>query len=190
MLERTLTYIDKLPMPRDWTAHPGTRPYRLLIDATGCGRPVVELFRHEGVPAVAVTMGHGEQTVQHDWLQYTLPKKTLVGCLQVAMQSRRILVSNQLADATTLLKEMQNFQYRITKDANDQYGAWRSGQHDDLLFAVGLCVWFGEQHTGVRRQSSANAGFAAGAGNPLDRMGEREPPQPANPFTVFPVGGR
>ena len=33
--------------------------------------------------------------------------------------------------------------------AHDSYGAWREGQHDDLVLAVALAVWFAE-HGGGR----------------------------------------
>lgn len=184
ILERTMAYIEKLPRPRDWTHDPFTRAHRLLIDATGVGRPVVELFRHEGIPATAVTMTHGNETVQHDWLSYSLPKRSLVASLQVVMQSRRIQVAESLPDSKVLLQEMQNFQYKINKNAQDLYGAWREGTHDDLLFAVGLCVWYGETHSGVSRRQQQSTGFAEGAGNPLERMGESPAQNPMNPFAT------
>lgn len=39
----------------------------------------------------------------------------------------------------TLVSEMMSYQVKISKDnAHDSYGAWRTGQHDDLLFALML----------------------------------------------------
>src|SRR5918993_908976 len=47
-----------------------------------------------------------------------------------------------LPDAATLAAEMQNYQVKISEEtAHDSYGAWRTGTHDDLLFAVMLPVW-------------------------------------------------
>ena len=30
---------------------------------------------------------------------------------------------------------------RVTSSGNEQYGAWREGEHDDLVFAVALACW-------------------------------------------------
>ena len=35
--------------------------------------------------------------------------------------------------------------------AHDIYGAWREGQHDDLVLATALAVWFGERMGGGLR---------------------------------------
>jgi hypothetical protein len=37
------------------------------------------------------------------------------------------------------------FQVEITAAADDLYGAWREGAHDDLALAVALTCWYGEQ---------------------------------------------
>lgn len=37
--------------------------------------------------------------------------------------------------------EMQNFQVNINDLANDSYGAWSEGTHDDLALAVALSHW-------------------------------------------------
>jgi hypothetical protein len=43
-----------------------------------------------------------------------------------------------------------NFRVKIDPlTAHDSYGAWREGQHDDLVLAVALAVWFAE-HGGGR----------------------------------------
>jgi hypothetical protein len=39
---------------------------------------------------------------------------------------------------------MQNFKAKITASANETFEAWREGQHDDLVLAVALAVWGGE----------------------------------------------
>jgi hypothetical protein len=30
---------------------------------------------------------------------------------------------------------------KITASGNEQYGAWREGEHDDLVLAVALACW-------------------------------------------------
>ena len=36
---------------------------------------------------------------------------------------------------------LEAFRVKITEAANETFGAWREGQHDDLLLAVALAAW-------------------------------------------------
>jgi hypothetical protein len=51
-------------------------------------------------------------------------------------------VASELPEAETLMNELLNFQVKITAAANDTYGAWREGTHDDLVLAVALTCWW------------------------------------------------
>jgi hypothetical protein len=42
------------------------------------------------------------------------------------------------------VRELENFRVKITESANEGFGAWRAGQHDDLVLSRGLAVWRGE----------------------------------------------
>ncbi len=44
-----------------------------------------------------------------------------------------------------LVRELENFRVKITAAANETFGAWREGQHDDLVIAVALACWLAER---------------------------------------------
>ena len=46
-----------------------------------------------------------------------------------------------------LVREMENFQVKVTDSGNEQFGAWREGEHDDLLLATALACWAAAQFT-------------------------------------------
>jgi hypothetical protein len=75
-----------------------------------------------------------------------VPKRDLVSGVQVALQSRTLKIASELSEAETLARELQNFTVKITDSANDVYGAWRVGTHDDLVLAVALAVWKAGTH--------------------------------------------
>jgi hypothetical protein len=50
-----------------------------------------------------------------------------------------------LPEAELLVKELQNFKVKITAAANEVFGEWREGQHDDLVLATALAAWAGER---------------------------------------------
>lgn len=117
----------------------------LVIDHTGVGRGVFDIFRSlgMGIPIIGVTITAGREESQDQdrpW-QWSVPKKDLVSGLQIVVQNRRFFVAPALPHAKVLSAEMQNFRIKITESANLTYDAWRSGDHDDLVLSVALGVW-------------------------------------------------
>ena len=86
----------------------------MVVDQTGVGRAVVDLMRQAigWVVPVTITGGHAA-TVTEDH-SFHVPKKELVTCLQVLMQSRRLRIARQLHEAAVLVRELQQFQVKIT----------------------------------------------------------------------------
>ena len=39
------------------------------------------------------------------------------------------------------MREMAEMPVKVTLTGHEQYGAWREGQHDDLVLAVALACW-------------------------------------------------
>jgi hypothetical protein len=53
-----------------------------------------------------------------------------------------------IGHAATLRAELKNFRAKVSATGHDSYGAgddWRHGNHDDLVLAVALSVWWGER---------------------------------------------
>jgi len=40
-----------------------------------------------------------------------------------------------------LAEEMAAMEVKVTSAGREQFGAWREGTHDDLVFAVALACW-------------------------------------------------
>jgi len=123
--------------------HHRTETYPLLaVDATGCGAPVVDLFKRERISAnlrpVLITGGAEEN---YDNGTHRVPKRNLVSLIQVPLQQGRLKIASELPDAAVLVRELENFQAKISDAGSDSYGAWREGTHDDLVLAVALAIW-------------------------------------------------
>ena len=54
-------------------------------------------------------------------------------------------ISSALHHAETLLRELEAMRMRITASGNNQYGAYGEGEHDDLVLALALAVWYAER---------------------------------------------
>ncbi len=117
----------------------------LVLDATGCGRPVFDSFKQARLNPVGISI-HGGNTVTKEKSIYNVPKRDLAGGLQVLYQNERIKVSSQLTEAQTLNDELLNFKAKINVNTgHDSYEAWREGVHDDLVLAVACACWYGEK---------------------------------------------
>jgi hypothetical protein len=124
----------------------------LAVDQTGVGRPVIDLLRGSPLKAklCPITITGGHKATPDDRGGWLVPKKELVSTLQVLLQARRLKVADALPEAATLVQELMTFQVKITPAANEVFGVWREGQHDDLVLAVAVACWIGERHQPMR----------------------------------------
>ena len=123
----------------------------LVVDKTGVGAPVVDMFRKAGLRPVAITITGGN-SVSKDGDGYHVPRRDLVSTLQVLFQAGRLKVAAELPEARLLVEELLNFKVKINvKTAHDSYEAWREGIHDDLVLAVALACWYGERRQPIPR---------------------------------------
>ena len=120
----------------------------LCVDATGVGKPVVDMLIQAGLPVCAVTITGGD-TVSHAGAgdHWRVPKRELVSTLQVLLQSERLKFAQSLPLAHTLVQELLTFQVKLTMPANEIFGTWREGAHDDLVLALALAAWKAESFT-------------------------------------------
>ena len=114
----------------------------LYVDATGVGTPIVDILRAAGVRDLArlkaVYFTHGDRRkVERD--EVKLGKAWLVSRMQALLQSG-LLHLPRTAEAEVLGKELLDYEIKVTEDANDRYGAFRVGAHDDLVTALGLAT--------------------------------------------------
>lgn len=116
----------------------------LVIDQTGCGRPVFDMFKMAGLRPIGIQI-HGGDKANSEGDTWRVPKRDLVGLLQVLFQSGRLKISKKLQLAATLQSELLNFRVKIDpKTAHDSYSAWREADHDDLVLSVALAAWWAE----------------------------------------------
>lgn len=121
-------------------------PPTLIVDATGVGRPVVDLMRKAGLRPVAVSITGGANENSAGNFNYAIPKRNLISALQIVFQSRRLKVARSLAEGPTLVNELMNFKVKISLAGHDSYEAWRESIHDDLVLSASLAVWWAERN--------------------------------------------
>jgi hypothetical protein len=122
---------------------------RLVVDGTGVGAAVVEMFREAklGAALTSVLITAGHQVTRAEDGVWHVAKKELVSTLQTLLQTGRLKIAN-LPERPLLLKEMQLFRVKVTAAAHETFEAWRDRDHDDMVLATALACWAGERFGG------------------------------------------
>jgi len=118
----------------------------LFLDATGLGAPIVELVesalsrsaktRDAGVHPITFTYGD-----RFNRETGSLGKAYLVTRLQSLLEQERLELPAGDPELDAMLEELRQYEIHIDPDANDKYGAFAVGSHDDMVTALGLaCV--------------------------------------------------
>lgn len=114
----------------------------LIVDATGVGLPVVDLLRDAlkgtAVRLLPVTFTYGDKYTKTK-TSASVGKAHLVSRLQALLQTDRLILPIT-AESQALARELKEYEIKVDVDANDKYGAFKTGAHDDLVTALGLAV--------------------------------------------------
>ena len=137
IVERTRELLATAPLQGSRTP--------LVVDRTGVGSAVTDMFTAAGLRPYAVTITGGESVVRESQYHARVPKRELVGLLVALFQSGRLKVAQELELAPALLDELLNFRVKVNlQTAHDSYEAWRESAHDDLVLATSLACWHAE----------------------------------------------
>ena len=121
----------------------GTAPLRgkveLVIDFTGVGRPVFDMFERDGVSPIGVAITAGDAVTREGRI-YRVPKLVLISRVQALLHDGRLKIHKGLPNAPALVAELQDFRAEVTNSGYWKFGA-RSGKHDDLVLAVAIALW-------------------------------------------------
>jgi len=109
----------------------------LVVDQTGVGRPVVDMFVAAGVAGAlrpfTITCGSANTGS-------TVAKKNLVAAVQAPLSSGRLRFAEGLELADILQAELENFRVKVTSDRNETFESWRERDHDDVVLALALAL--------------------------------------------------
>jgi hypothetical protein len=114
----------------------------LIVDQTGVGPAVTDLLKKKGLTfkAVQITGGHNVNYEDGSW---RVPKRDLVGALEVYVHTGQLKVAEDLKLWPVLRDELLNFKRKISlKTGHDSYEHWRESDHDDLVLATALACWW------------------------------------------------
>ncbi|NTU60725.1 MAG: hypothetical protein HGA95_00090 [Caldiserica bacterium] len=124
---------------------PGRDDHKLVIDATN-NTAVVDYLKQEHttrrcrfeILPVSITAGG---SVNYDNGMYKVPKIQLIQQTQLAFEQKILRFAQGMEYLDLLTGELENYQVTISDTGSEIYNA-RSREHDDLVLALALPVWY------------------------------------------------
>ena len=114
----------------------------LLIDETGVGRAVGDIFDDAGLKPIRVTITAGaNDATQESSRRWHVPKMVLISALDARLHTGELRFAAELQEAGTMAEELKDFRRKVSAAGRHQYEA-RVGRHDDLVLSVALAVWW------------------------------------------------
>ncbi|WP_118827665.1 hypothetical protein [Salinibacter ruber] len=117
----------------------------VVVDATGVGRPVVEMMEDHGLSPYSIWITGGD-SVTRERREFRVPKRELASLVQALLQSSRLRFAEQLPMRDVLVDELQKFRAEIDVSTGEtSFEHWRERDTDDVVLALACALWFSER---------------------------------------------
>lgn len=117
------------------------RNCELVIDETGVGRPVGDLFDDAGLSPTRVTITAGEnQSGFTSGRRWHVAKSLLISHLDSRLHTGELRFAASLTEAGAMQEELKDFRRKVSAAGRYSFEA-RVGKHDDLVLAVAIGLW-------------------------------------------------
>jgi len=118
----------------------------LVVDATGVGRPIVEMLEQEGLRPASIWITGGD-SVTVDGREFRVPKRELASTVQALLQSGRLKFARDLPLRDVLSDELQKFRAKIDVSTGEaSFEHWRERDTDDIVLALACALWHAESY--------------------------------------------
>ncbi len=143
--ESIVDYLVRLVSRQDLTDRAN-----VIIDATGVGAPIYEMFykRRAAREALRVVItGADEAHKEHGRPHWTVPRRDLLYGVENLLRNRQLDIATDSPHSKTLARELSLIERNFSQSGREILESSRSTAHDDLVFALALAVWRARRHT-------------------------------------------
>jgi hypothetical protein len=155
-------YPEQVRRVEQIMAHPRPRDADLLVDATGVGSAIADMFETISLQPIRITITAGHEATRHSDERFSVPKIDVVSAVLAKLHSQGLRFDEKLALLEPLREELKNFQLLGRSPTGFETFGARSGTHDDLVLALGLAMWWATSAAKVRRHGEVTECFVRG----------------------------
>lgn len=137
-----LSYVEQVNRVAQLLARPPlNNGCAFVIDGTGVGRAVADLFDDIGTKPIKVTITAGNEQSDQGDRRWHVPKGLLISALDARLHTGEMRFAADLQDAPAMAEELKDFRRHVSAAGRYSYDA-RTGKHDDLVLACALALWY------------------------------------------------
>ncbi len=136
-----LSYVDQVDAVGQLLMRPPLNTgCQFVIDDTGVGRAVGDLFDLSNLKPVRVSITAGDVQTAMGQRRWHVPKSHLISILDARLHTGELRFAADLAEAALMAEELKDFRRKVSAAGRYSYEA-RVGKHDDLVLAVAIGLW-------------------------------------------------
>ena len=142
-------YADVVERIETLATHPRLRGRcNIVVDRTGIGRAVVDLVRCLDAASlitwgITISSGKKEARDPKSPMDWSVPKKDLVGILLLALQRERIKARDGIPGGELLKEQLLTFRKDVRETGYTSFEA-KGKDHDDLVLALCMGLWISQ----------------------------------------------
>jgi hypothetical protein len=115
------------------------RPAELVIDETGVGRAVGDIFNTSGLRPIRVSITAGHEVTAQGGRRWHVAKTRLISTLDAMLHTGTLRFAEALNESAVMREELKDFRRHVGAAGRFSYEA-RTGKHDDLVLAVAIAL--------------------------------------------------
>jgi len=117
------------------------RPAELVIDETGVGRAVGDIFVEAKLKPIRVSITAGNDVTPQRNNRWHVGKSILISNIDALLNTGELKFAAELTEAETMKDELKDFRRKLSETGKATYAA-RVGKHDDLVLGVAIGAWW------------------------------------------------
>lgn len=114
---------------------------QLVIDETGVGRAVGDIFNTAGLSPIKISITAGSEVTCVGDDRFRVSKTALVSTVDALLNTGKLRFAAGLSEAGAMRDELQDFRRHVSDAGRATYQA-RVGRHDDLVLSVAIAAWW------------------------------------------------
>jgi hypothetical protein len=134
-----MPYTDQVEYIRQLMLRPPLDRAKLIVDETGVGRPVSDMFDLVGLKPERIAFTDGREAKQAGNRSWHVPKHILVSTLQANMNLKTLKIAPTILESGALKEELADFERHVTASGRATFGG--RTEHDDLVMSVAIVLW-------------------------------------------------